>query len=159
MAALTGHVSVRDPSGQTASFGPGDELPDWAAKQVTNPRLWEDGEVPFPAERPTAGEPASGQAPQGSEQGLADLEDRIVTRVLEGVGDLLRDLVAVVEDGDELADPAAESVAPVPPPRAGKGSGEDKWRAYAAEVGFDVTGIEDRNDIIAALESAGVPVE
>jgi hypothetical protein len=46
-----------------------------------------------------------------------------------------------------------------PPPRAGKGSGEDKWRAYAEEQGVDVSEAEGRDDVIAALEEADVPVE
>lgn len=45
-----------------------------------------------------------------------------------------------------------------PPPRAGKGSGEDKWRAYADEQGVDVSEAEGRDDVIAALEEADVPV-
>lgn len=46
-----------------------------------------------------------------------------------------------------------------PPPKAGKGSGEDKWRAYAAQVGVDVSRAEGRDDIISILDGAGVPVE
>lgn len=46
-----------------------------------------------------------------------------------------------------------------PPPRAGKGSGEDKWRAYADEQGVDVSEAQGRDDIIAELDEAGVPVE
>ncbi|MCV7434819.1 hypothetical protein [Mycolicibacterium bacteremicum] len=46
-----------------------------------------------------------------------------------------------------------------PPPRAGKGSGEAAWRAYAEEQGVDVSGAEGRDDIIDALDAAGVPVE
>jgi hypothetical protein len=46
-----------------------------------------------------------------------------------------------------------------PPPKAGKGSGEDKWRAYAEEQGVDVSDAEGRDEIIAALEEADVPVE
>jgi hypothetical protein len=46
-----------------------------------------------------------------------------------------------------------------PPPKAGKGSGEDKWRAYAERHGVDVSEAEGRDDVIAALEDAGVAVE
>lgn len=53
----------------------------------------------------------------------------------------------------------AAQVVDGPPPRAGKGSGEDKWRAYAESVGVDVSAAEGRDDIIAALQEAGVPVE
>jgi hypothetical protein len=46
-----------------------------------------------------------------------------------------------------------------PPPRHGRGSGEDKWRAYAEQNSVDVSNAEGRDDVIAALELAGVPVE
>jgi len=46
-----------------------------------------------------------------------------------------------------------------PPPKAGKGSGEDKWRAYADQRGVDVSAAEGRDDVIDLLEQAGVPVE
>lgn len=45
-----------------------------------------------------------------------------------------------------------------PPPRAGKGSSEDNWRAYAAENGVVVEGIAGRDEIVAACEAAGVAV-
>lgn len=46
-----------------------------------------------------------------------------------------------------------------PPPRAGKGSGEDRWRSYAESKGVDVSDAEGREDVIARLEESGVPVE
>lgn len=46
-----------------------------------------------------------------------------------------------------------------PPPKAGKGSGEPRWREYAAKQGVDVSSAEGRDDIIDALRDAGVPVE
>lgn len=154
MGALARHVSVRDEAGVIHEFGPDSpSIPDWAARKITNPAAWADGEAPFPAA------PAKPAAPnQGAVSAVPteDLEDRIVSRVLDGVGQLLRDVLVVVddEDGDASGDSGA-----VPPPRAGKGSGEDKWRAYAAEKGVDVSHIEDRNEIIAFLEEQGVPVE
>ena len=54
---------------------------------------------------------------------------------------------------------AQESDSTNPPPKAGKGSGEDKWRAYAEEHGVDVSGADDRAGVIDALEAAGVPTE
>lgn len=53
--------------------------------------------------------------------------------------------------------PAADPVGP--PPKAGKGSGEDKWRAYAEQEGVDVSSAEGRDDVIDLLDQAGVPVE
>jgi hypothetical protein len=99
---LIAHVALFDDKGNLAQFGPGDDIPEWARKKITNPNVW-DGDV-----------------------------DTAET------------------DGDAAASP---------PPKAGKGSGEDKWRAYAAAKGVDVTAIDDRNEIIAFLDSKGIPVE
>jgi hypothetical protein len=48
-----------------------------------------------------------------------------------------------------------------PPPRAGAGSGTDAWKAYAASFDPPVEVAEDakRDDVIAAIEAAGHPVE
>lgn len=110
MAALTTHVAVRDDDGVTHSFGPGDEVPEWAARKITNPKVWEAGEAPFSVDE---GSDATG-----------------------GGGD------------DDL-----------PPPQSGKGSGEDKWRAYADRKGVDVSDLQDRGDIIQRLRDRDVPVE
>lgn len=59
------------------------------------------------------------------------------------------------DDGDD-SEPGAE--APEPPPAAGKGSSEQAWRDYAAAVGVDIEGVEDRKGIRAAIEAAGKPV-
>lgn len=159
MAALTMHVSVRDEKGVMQSFGPGGDVPEWAARQITNPNAWEDGEAPFPAKRFSTDGPKAETPPAAaaiSEVPTQDLEDRIVHRVLDGVGQLLRDLVAVEDvDADDSAD-----TQPVPPPKAGKGSGEDKWRAYAAEKNVDLPAdIDGRDEIITYLENEGVSVE
>ena len=57
------------------------------------------------------------------------------------------------------ADDLAEVESSGPPPRAGKGSGEAAWRSYAEAQGVDVSDAEGRDDIIDALDAAGVPVE
>lgn len=74
--------------------------------------------------------------------------------------------------GDEVPSWAAKTMGPHcfegieddqepsgPPPKAGKGSGEPAWRAYAEAQGIDVSQADGRDDIIDTLESAGVPVE
>lgn len=58
------------------------------------------------------------------------------------------------EDPD---DPDADAAGP--PARAGKGSSENAWRAYAEQQGMDVSHLDSRGEIIAALQDAGVPVE
>lgn len=45
------------------------------------------------------------------------------------------------------------------PPKGGAGSGKDAWAAYAASRGVEVDEDATRDDIVAALESAGVPTE
>lgn len=45
------------------------------------------------------------------------------------------------------------------PPRAGKGSSREAWAEYAAAVKVDVDDDATRDDIIAAVEAAGVPTE
>ena len=41
MGALITHVAVQDDDGVTHSFGPGQDVPEWAAKQITNPKVWD----------------------------------------------------------------------------------------------------------------------
>ncbi|MCV7354491.1 hypothetical protein [Mycolicibacterium fluoranthenivorans] len=60
-------------------------------------------------------------------------------------------------DAEDPADPDEEPAGP--PPRHGAGSGEPAWRKYAEDNGVDVDGISKRDDIIAAVADAGVPVE
>lgn len=114
-ARLVGYTAVRDADGIVHSFGPGDDVPEWAAKAITNPKLW-GGEVPPADDLDTGG-----------------------TSPTAGAG--------------------TTSSAPVPPPKGGKGSGEDRWREYAAQVGVDVSEAQDRDDVITILELADVPTE
>lgn len=57
MARLATHVHVQDDQGQNHVFGPGDDVPDWAAKAITNPNAWEEAPVGIPAARTAGGEP------------------------------------------------------------------------------------------------------
>lgn len=57
----------------------------------------------------------------------------------------------------EVTEPAPDPTSlPDPPPRAGRGSSEQAWRAYAALVGVTTPDGAGRDDIIAACEAAGV---
>lgn len=38
---LSTFVTVHDESGQAHTFGPGQDLPGWASKAITNPNVWE----------------------------------------------------------------------------------------------------------------------
>ncbi|HWU21556.1 MAG TPA: hypothetical protein VN088_08525 [Nocardioides sp.] len=48
---------------------------------------------------------------------------------------------------------------PDAPPRSGRGSGTEAWASYAASNGVAVEDGASRDDIIAALDEAGVPTE
>lgn len=61
------------------------------------------------------------------------------------------------EDEVDEDDGEAEDGAGLPP-KAGPGSGTDRWAAYAAEHNVDVEGL-NKTGIISALAEAGVPVE
>lgn len=55
----------------------------------------------------------------------------------------------------DAAVPAADGV----PPRAGKGSSKDAWHAYASLHDVEHDPDATRDEIVAAVEAAGVPVE
>lgn len=40
MGRLNTTVHVADETGTYQVFGPGDELPEWAEKAITNPKVW-----------------------------------------------------------------------------------------------------------------------
>lgn len=42
---LVSFVHVADENGVSHVFGPGDEVPGWAAEKVTNPKAWNDVEA------------------------------------------------------------------------------------------------------------------
>ena len=53
MARLAAFVHVQDEQGAMHVFGPGDDVPAWAAEKITNPKAWED-------EAPAKSEPSTG---------------------------------------------------------------------------------------------------
>lgn len=68
--------------------------------------------------------------------------------------------------GDELPPATGTGPAPVPagggdapPPLAGNGSGRDRWAAYAAGHGVEVGEDDKRDEIVAKLREANIPVE
>lgn len=94
---LASYVHVLNPdTDATESFGPDDQVPDWAARLITNPKAW-----------------AGGQPPE------------------------------------------LEPKSKVPTRR----QGAKVWAGYAKDNGVDVAEDAERDDIIAALEKAGVPVQ
>lgn len=63
---LKSYVHVADAEGATHVFGPGDEVPSWAAKLITNASAWEsEPEAQEKPEPPATPEPTpSGEQPQ-----------------------------------------------------------------------------------------------
>ncbi|MBI2702108.1 MAG: hypothetical protein HYX31_23815 [Mycobacterium sp.] len=62
MAELVAHVALFDPKGNLAQFAPGDDVPAWARKKLTNPAVW-DSE---PAEDGGSGDGPPPQSGRGS---------------------------------------------------------------------------------------------
>ncbi|MGH8878164.1 MAG: hypothetical protein ACRD0P_12605 [Stackebrandtia sp.] len=48
---LRTHVHVTDAAGRAIVFGPGDDVPAWAADKITNPRAWTSAPVGGPSVR------------------------------------------------------------------------------------------------------------
>lgn len=42
---LSSYVHVADEAGQMHTFGPADEVPDWAQEAITNPDVWAPDEA------------------------------------------------------------------------------------------------------------------
>lgn len=99
---LRTYVHVHGDDGQTAVFGPDDDIPLSIAAKITNPDVW--------ADKPSA------LAPEPP-----------------GVSGM--------------------------PPKRGPGSGATAWREYASSKGVEVPADAPRDDVIAALDKAGVPTE
>lgn len=60
--------------------------------------------------------------------------------------------------GEEAPATPAEPDGPEPPPRSGRGSGEARWREYAAGKGLSVPEGVGRDEIVALAETAGLPI-
>jgi hypothetical protein len=121
--------------------------PPEVAARIKNPKAWTEvpdrasGTPPTPAPAP---ETAVRQpVPEQPNTGSADL----------AAGDV------VADEGDpaEAYVPAAPGEPTVAaPPRSGRGSGVEAWRAFASFCGVTVPADADRNDIIAACDAAGL---
>jgi hypothetical protein len=135
----TGRVTYKAGTAWTPDLG----------KRITNPLAWVDGPEgePAPAERKrrarstspstadtaaaAPAEPTETPDPATSERGQAS-----TTEQQQGSGQ-------TAQIGD-------------PPPRSGAGSGRDVWAAYAEQLGQQPSSDDSRDDIIAALETAGL---
>lgn len=78
---LAGMVTVRAENRRLVTFGPGDEVPGWAAKLITNPRVWVDDGQPDP--EPTVEvepEPEVEETVTYAGRTVAELRNEIATR-------------------------------------------------------------------------------
>lgn len=107
-------VHMQDERGDPHTFRPGDDVPAWAQRRITNPACWDD-----------------------SGKGVTASPSRPSTMVSP----------AVRTEG-------------APPPQSGKGSGVTAWENYAKAKGVTLPAeVDERDEIIAHLRAAGVPVE
>jgi hypothetical protein len=129
MPRLRTTVHVTDENGATRIFEAGQDVPDWAATQITNPDVWE-GELPphLQGEQDPSQPPETPSAPVGAMPPHAQ--------------------------GTPVA--AQSETGSGEPPRSGKGSGKEAWAAYADSLGVDVPGDASRDDIVAHLVERGL---
>jgi hypothetical protein len=127
MAGLKGYVHVRDERGENHVFGPADDVPDWAAKLITNAKAWEDEPATSDPATAEKSAPKDKKAPKaGKSAAKAPSEPKA-----EGA-------------------PAASGE----PPRVGAGSGTDAWSGYAASLKLTVPEDAKRADIIQLVDDA-----
>lgn len=155
MAALKAHVALFDKKGVLHTFEPGEVPPAWAAKKITNPKAW-GGDPPVADEPDESGKDAEIEqlkAELARLQAAADSETSD-----DGSGD---DSTGDQGAGDSQGSGSGSVSVEPPPPLAGPGSGRDLWAAYAAQFPDKVEVAEDdkRDDIVAKLRDAGIPVE
>jgi hypothetical protein len=68
---LRTHVHVRDEHGRSVVLAPGDDVPDWAAAAIRNPRAWQGGAAPS-VETPTETNDTSAPPRSGAGSGKAE---------------------------------------------------------------------------------------
>lgn len=95
-------VHVHDDAGRTAVFGPADEVPEWAAALIVNPKAWAD--EPAPVAEPTG--PATGGTAEPPKSGRGSSREAWAVyaqaRGLEVPDDASREeIVAAVEHARE----------------------------------------------------------
>ena len=130
---LVARVTLEDPdTRQHVSFGPGGEVPGWAAALITNPLAWAEDDGDEPEDDGADGEAS---VTDGDEPDAASVSDGDVTATED----------ATTVGGDE---PDVEA-----PPRSGAGSGVGAWAKYVRTLGLTVTDDMGRDDIIAAVDA------
>ena len=130
MATLRRTIHLHDDTGELHTFLPGDAVPEWVARRITNPAVWADGGG-YLASNP--GPVAPEDAGPGGAGGPAS------------------------SPPDEPGSPAvsrSKNSSSGEPPRSGPGSNRRAWADYANTIGveYDVT-TDGRDAIIAAVDA------
>lgn len=124
---LGSYVHVTDDNGKTHVFGPSTEVPEWAARKITNTRAWAKPPT-FPAE--TVTDPGGDGSGQDAGAGTGDTPRPPTSGKGSGV-DAWRDYatsrgIAVDDDADRAAIIAAVDAADAEEPVTGaEGGGEE----------------------------------
>lgn len=96
----------------------------------------------------------------GGEHGEVDAEFDGTSTALATGALIWDDAVPEADDHAPAPDEGQERVfVGSPPPRSGAGSSTDAWRAYATDNRVTAADDASREDIITALDQAGVPTE
>lgn len=136
---------LRSPAGDTISFGPGDELPDWALELVSGQDHLFGGAASAPIVRiPAPSEEAP--TPELNGEGPATMLEPAAT-------ELGRSENLPPEDDESDDDEADEDDGPEAPNR---GASKMLWVEFAAAAGVPVNSEMGRDDIIKACEDAEV---
>lgn len=143
--ASTVHGLVDPRSGAVRSFGPGDDVPMWAAEKITNPAAWADDDA---RESVLAG-PDEGDLTDaylaGREAGRAEkLTELCEAAGVDGEDALLEALSATGEAATGDSGSGAE-----PLERPSGNASQEEWAAYAVSQGADPAEVADvsRNDL------------
>ncbi|AXH89412.1 hypothetical protein [Micromonospora aurantiaca] len=147
MPNLIGNTVVLHPkTGEPVLLAGGGPLPDWATDLV-GAHLLDGPKGSSPSASPT---PAPGES---REQKRA----RLLAQLAELGDDDGSDESAQAPTGSPEGGP--EGGQDGPPPKGGAGSGAPAWREYAASNEVEVPADASREDVIAALDAAGVRTE
>ena len=155
---------------ESKAFGPDDEVPEDFGKATytkidpVTARKREVAESKLtPWESPIAKGMWIGVEAEAVEQAAEDLDE--VDDEPEDSDELdegtPREAREQSEDGELTGaeEEVDEALALEAPPQGGPGSGKDVWAQYAAANGVEVSDNATRDDIIAACEKAGIPVD
>jgi len=89
------------------------------------------------------------------ETAVAVAKDELLDELRAELRTLLAEMMGTV-DAAEVSSGSPSSTDVEEPPRGGKGSGEEAWRAYAAAIDLNVDEVADRDGIITLVDARKV---